>query len=124
MVNLSLNSVNIDSIKSDKLRREIEELNPNKRSKIVQLNELTPSWLLDLDQGDHIQLSNDQVRLLEDLKKTGVCYGNKKPKGLDDMLINELPQWIFDELPDSITAQGLISELRDINLPLNAYNAR
>ena len=111
---LAFKSISPSSILDSSLRREVEELNPNKFGDNINLNELTPSILLKLDKKGDISLSSDQVQLLEEAVKSKVALGRPKPKSLEEMIVYELPGWLYNCIPDVNPGQ-LNKQLNELN---------
>ena len=104
------------------MKREVVKLNPDKNSKTVCYNELPPSLLIKLDEKDYIQLSNDELRLLEDTKNFGAWYGKQYIKKIEQLKINELPAWVLNQLPKDLKIQSLLKELENIPVPFYKGN--
>ena len=120
--------INLDTMKSGKLKTAIENLNPKKHSSIVPITELTPEILLQLETengiGDNsIQLSNDQVRLLEAIQRSKMCKGKQSMQDLDKLPFKELPKWVFEKVPE-INKVTVAQNLGSMRTPRNTENAK
>lgn len=103
-----------DELKNKMVNLDLQGMNngtsENPYKSIMALNQLSPSDLIDLDLRNKIELTNDQIRLLEAAKESGICLNNGQTKPIKDMLLKELPQWVRSTLPESINLKEVIKK--------------